>query len=205
MSALFDFFLSLRGATYITRRFGGDSLKRYVMDYKYRRRQWGTGSSDNFPFVVDLVRQSARGGKILELGCGDGRLIANLPPHCYTYYTGLDLSPIAIERAGARKLPRTRFESGDMQTHHWNDCYDLIVFDESIYYLDSKRFAAHLQRLLGYLNRDGRVLATICQPRRFHRIVDLIRQQYLVLDEGTHAGSSRYLVVFELQPDGMSS
>jgi len=202
---LFDFLLSLRGVMYLTRRFGNDSLKQYAMDYKYRRGHWGAGGGESFQFVVDLVEKYASGGKILELGCGDGRLIASLPSDCYVSYTGLDLSPVAIERATARQLPRTRFESGDMQTHHWDDRFDLVLFDESIYYLESKHLAARLQRLLGYLNQDGHAIVTIYQPRRFRGIIDHIRQRYLVVDEGVHSDSSRYFVLFKLEPGGRSS
>jgi SAM-dependent methyltransferase len=56
------------------------------------------------PVLVEFVRELGRAGRVLDLGCGDGRLAAELDA---AELTAADVSRVALERA-RRRLPGAR-------------------------------------------------------------------------------------------------
>ncbi len=91
------------------------------------------------PGLVDLVRRHTGGGRVLELGCGTGRLAASIPPDTWTTFTGVDLSPSAVSGAQARALPRATFVEADFEREFPNGPFDLIISEESLYYVATSR------------------------------------------------------------------
>jgi SAM-dependent methyltransferase len=95
------------------------------------------------------------GSRVLEIGCGDGDLLAALKP---AYGVGVDLSPAMIDRARA-KHPHLTFHVGDGEDPAdmagIDGIFDVIVLSDTIGYLDDceecltllRRFAGPRTRL----------------------------------------------------------
>jgi SAM-dependent methyltransferase len=83
------------------------------------------GSDDRF--YVQLA--SERGGRVLDLACGSGRLIPALLDAGLSV-TGLDLSPAMLTRAAERlgeRVPQVALVEGDMRSFCFSDSFDTII------------------------------------------------------------------------------
>jgi ubiquinone/menaquinone biosynthesis C-methylase UbiE len=63
------------------------------------------------------------GMRVLELGCGQGDLLASLRP---AHGVGIDLSPRMVERAQSRH-PECKFLQGDAHSFHLEEQFDFII------------------------------------------------------------------------------
>ena len=142
---------------------------------------------ERFRVAARLLAELAGGGKLLDVGCGEGMLLAELGAEPPFAYAGLDLSEIAVERARER-FPGARFLAADAEA--WPRTagaqeagpFDAVFFGESLYYFeDPLGTAAAYQDLL---RPGGLLLASMFASLR----ADAISR---VLDERLLAGGSR--------------
>jgi 2-polyprenyl-3-methyl-5-hydroxy-6-metoxy-1,4-benzoquinol methylase len=87
---------------------------------------------------------------ILDVGCGTGILMHRLRTVGYASYLGFDISEKAIEQARINQNETTRFEVANAETFQPPESYDVIIFNESLYYLPDPRgvllrYAKHLR------------------------------------------------------------
>ncbi len=66
---------------------------------------WGTGKRDANNIVKMLKEHGIKKGKILKIGCGNGRICIPLAKKGFDV-TGIDISPLYIEDA-AKKIKET--------------------------------------------------------------------------------------------------
>jgi SAM-dependent methyltransferase len=77
---------------------------------------------------------------ILDVGCGHGILIPLLNHLPYEFYLGVDLSAEAIRIATEDHADaRTAFTVGDAEAFQCDQDFDLIIFNECLYYLKDPR------------------------------------------------------------------
>lgn len=94
--------------------------------------QYFDSLGDRLPFYRDiitqryanLVREIAPGGRLLELGCGDGRLLQELAGDFEV--TGIDISVHAIARARER-VPQATLRVGDIAVCPTEARYDIVL------------------------------------------------------------------------------
>lgn len=150
--------LSARILSFIKRKILRLSRDRW--NYQYARGQWEglKAEEDRFRAVIRMIGQLGNRPHILEIGCGDAVLLRKMPPDSFASFTGADISDVAI--ASARKLERegVRFMTADMKTFHPPGTYDLIIFNESLYY--TQQTVALLQRYEPFLNKGGSFIVT---------------------------------------------
>lgn len=73
---------------------------------------------------------------VLEIGCGEGIMAQRIGTHHYESYLGTDVADVAIQLAEQRFGDvRTHFEAVDMNEFHTDKTFDIIIFNEAIYYL----------------------------------------------------------------------
>jgi SAM-dependent methyltransferase len=116
---------------------------------------------------------------IVDVGCGHGRLYELLRRAPYRRYVGLDISPEAIRQAtAAYGSDTTRFEVASFEEWHPDERFDVIIFNESIYY--AKDPLRELERWVGLLSPDGIVVLSIVQSSMNAGVARRIRRRFAV-------------------------
>lgn len=112
-----------------------------TLDREYTSGAWdhfhGADEAPRYAMLRAFLAEGRNRPRVLDLGCGSGRLAAVLTPDDVADYLGVDLSPEALRRARrlGRPAPLDRFAIGDMET--WRPApgqFDVIVCTESLDY-----------------------------------------------------------------------
>ena len=134
---------------------------------EYRSGRWSYLDSASevahYMIIVGYVQQFSPNPAILDVGCGHGRLFQLLHPYPYRSYLGIDHSAESIEQARSLVRPDARFERADFEEYVPTERYDVIIFNESIYY--APRPAELLRRYATALTSDGVMIVSMCQNR----------------------------------------
>lgn len=103
-----------------------------------------------------LSRKGIRIERVLDLGCGNGNVIAALREKIPVEYYGLDLSEKMVEEAGCRLGDEIDLRVGDAEHMPYEDrMFDLIICNASFHhYPHPKRALEEMRRVL----RPGGVL-----------------------------------------------
>lgn len=145
-------------------------------DQIYQNEALGTGSeeaSHNFqvePVQIEgwpadrwqaLVYLARRGGRLLEVGCGRGQVLATLAPH-FDEVVGTELSPVRAvwARRGLAHLPHCRILNAALEslTDVANPPYDCILWADVLEHIIDVIGAMHI---LARLSRPGTQLVTV--------------------------------------------
>jgi 2-polyprenyl-3-methyl-5-hydroxy-6-metoxy-1,4-benzoquinol methylase len=85
-------------------------------------------------YVYAIQKAIDRLPTILDVGCGQGRLLELLAAFGFQHYHGIDLSAEAIKKAELLAIKNATFEVADFETWQSKTRFDIIVFNESLYY-----------------------------------------------------------------------
>jgi trans-aconitate methyltransferase len=183
------------GAHYLLTRFGGAALRKKCFDEKYLSGDWDfAGNPDSV--LAGVVEKYSAGGHILILGCGSASMVGGLSPNSFQTLLGIDISPEAVKRANRQKSGAVRFEVGDISKYKCERQFDVILFSESIYYVNPLGRKRLLKNLAGNLTANGKIIVTIAQPERYANILKMIRKNFEVVEDGNFKDSQRRLLVF---------
>lgn len=98
--------------------------------------------------------------RILDAGCGNGRLATMLNAAEQAVYLGVDFSRPAIEQARSH-APNATFTIADLPRWHPSTRFDVIIFNEVTYYLPAPRQT--LRDLAASLKPGGRFIVSVFQ------------------------------------------
>jgi SAM-dependent methyltransferase len=84
--------------------------------------------------ILGYLLQFASRPLILDVGCGQGRLLELIHLIPYRGYLGIDIAPQAIRQAKKMADDRDQLEVADYTAWCPNQLYDTIIFNETIYY-----------------------------------------------------------------------
>lgn len=200
----------------IVKRYGPAQLKRSVWDSQYSagKCRWDTaGRALPSPgarrdMVLDVIDRYARGGAILDLGCGNGFTALEIEDS-FASYLGVDISRVAINAATTRILThpdragRASFIEADVSTFAPPRAFDLILFRESIYYLHGRQVAGVLRRCARFLTQKGVFIVRLHDRVRYAKTVNLIESTYHVLEELAPANDHSVVLVFMPDPSSL--
>ena len=104
--------------------------------------------------TLALVRMTAPDARsMLDVGCASGSLARMAAAEPFSY-VGTDISDFAIGEA-MKLSPDREFHAAPVTEYEPDRSYDVIVFNEVLYYLDVDRAASELVRYAGHLSEDG--------------------------------------------------
>lgn len=190
-------FLSAKGVLYFLTRYAGSAMRRCSFDQFYKSGRWDYLDSDHSGEMVKVVERYANKGRILDMGCGPGILAGLLNPGSFEYYQGVDASSEAVALALKRVSEKIHFDVGNIQSYECEDDFDLIVFEESLYYVPFFRYRL-LKRYGRRLRPGGVFIVTVADPRRFARMIRMVRGKFRVLEDRYFQNSRRLLLVFSI-------
>ncbi len=108
--------------------------------------------SDN-PYMDKFLSKITTGNKILDLGCGTGRVTSYYFDKGFDV-TGVDLSPKMLEIA-KNKYPKIDFRLGDIRKINFNDTFDGISLAYSLFHLEKKDVSKIIEKITSLLKTSG--------------------------------------------------
>ena len=168
------------------------------LDDEYRRGRWDyLAGRDEEPRYQALASYCLRkGGAVLDLGCGEGLLLGWIRSDTLRSYVGIDLSPVAIERAWQRfpaseeidsdQSSETRaheLEAADIAEYIPRQTFDSIVFNEVLYYFNKPDQL--LSRYAAYLKPDGLFLISLWDCPEAKVVWRKLKSSIVRIDETT--------------------
>lgn len=102
-----------------------------------------------------------RARRVLDAGCGAGRLLELLLPYSLDRYVGFDVSSEALARCRtvAGQHRGIELHLANMESFLPSELFDVVVFNESIYYAPDP--IAILEKAAGWLVPDGALLLSV--------------------------------------------
>ena len=128
-----------------------------------------------YSVIAGYYRHLKPAGSVLDIGCGEGLLAQWLAREC-PRYVGVDLSAEAIALARARNLPFAEFMIEDAENFRPGARFDVIIFNECLYYLD--RPAELAMRLAGALLPSGVIIVSLCEGVASRQIWRMLRHAF---------------------------
>jgi len=128
--------------------------------------------------VGSLIRHGAPDARsLLDVGCGGGGLLRVFSNDGLEQYVGVDISEYAVKKAQEtlRKdvgLPSTRFYASDLCAFSPDDGqhFDVIVFNEVLYYLDVDEAVGQVERYSKWLQPNGILCISMKDDPKCHAI-----------------------------------
>ena len=141
----------------------GDALDSSLMDWNQRYEQddtpWDKGEAH--PVLYDMLTHGALAGRVLVPGCGTGHDVRELAQRGLDV-VGLDIAPLAIERARAHAPVGTEtYELGDLFAfpEALRGTFDGVFEHTCFCAIDPSQRAAYVEAVAEVLRPRGRLLA----------------------------------------------
>jgi 2-polyprenyl-6-hydroxyphenyl methylase/3-demethylubiquinone-9 3-methyltransferase len=133
---------------------------------------------------------------ILDLGCGTGIICEKLDQK-YSYYTGVDLSDEAIKQASEKSNKKTEFLAEDLLKYIPTRKYDIVVFNESLYYFEKP--LELLKKFSDFLNNGMIIISMWDNKERNNKIWKTIDKTFTPKDQiflSHHAGKGWFIKTY---------
>ncbi len=171
-------------------------------DREYRDGQWEyLRKMDSLAGLVSILGycQFLNPASILDAGCGEGLLAEKLKILPYKSYLGMDVSREAIAIATSRLGDdRSRFTVADAWAFETDERFDVIVFNQSLYYLTDP--AGILKKYRAMLNPGGRIIVSMVDNARTRSVWRLIDPVFGTEDAMTTMQGKGTVVTKVMQP-----
>lgn len=142
----------------------------------------------HYSVIIGYCMHYRPGGSLLDVGCGEGVLQRRLRALGYSHYLGIDRSEEAIARAQVEQDARTEFRCADAEAYKPQDTFDVIIFNEVLYYL--KDPVDVVRRVARALNPDGIAIISMLRWTSSRRIWRSLERS-MPIEDGvtvTHCG-----------------
>lgn len=149
---------------------------------QYRKGMWDYLNdhleAQRYDAILQAVQTYGSNGHILEVGCGEGILQSRMPPGGYSSYLGIDISEVAIKKAGRLCNQATQYVQANMETYIPKSRFDVIIFNESLYY--AREPVQLLVQYAQFLQRGAHVILSIYDTEENRRLRNCIEKNYSI-------------------------
>lgn len=136
---------------------------RAFWDQSYRVGEWDRlrdlHEAAHYHVLAAFGSRLSPGASVLDIGCGEGIMAPVMLEAGARSYLGVDRSPEAINRARAAAPVGAQFDVGDAESLAQDERFDVIVFNEVLYYLASP--TETVTRAARLLTADGVILVSM--------------------------------------------
>ena len=194
--------------------YGPSSIKKMLWDKEFSGTKWDFIDDTGGDCVYPFLEKYARGGDILDLGCGPGNTANELAWGAYRSYVGVDISQAALDKAAKRTKESGRdqknsFTQSDFLGYGPVKEFDVILFRESLYHVPFGQVKPILDKFSKDLKNGGvfvvRLYAGDARPEkikwRVQRKLDLIKRNFDVV-ESRQFETPGYPTVIVFRPRG---
>jgi len=144
----------------------------------HRQLVWGFEYLAYLGEVIRWVEDNLDGGGVLDIGCGDGRLVNELAARGHSPVTGVDIDERAIMFAKAfSQSPNVTFISGDLNTLP-KQAFKVATAIEVIEHISDENIAEFVSGIRDRVTDDGTLVVSVPTTnvpvtREHHRHYDL--------------------------------
>jgi 2-polyprenyl-3-methyl-5-hydroxy-6-metoxy-1,4-benzoquinol methylase len=179
----------LANANILTRGYTPERVTRAVWEKQFSAGAWnrleGTTEVGHYSVIVGYC-EMLFAKRILDVGCGQGVLAQRVKRLPYEHYVGIDVSSAAVNDAKARQIDtRNQFSVAPAETFRPEGTFDLIVFNECLYYFDHP--VELLESYMRFLSASGHVLVSMYDCVRTRALWRLMDKTLSVVDGGKFA------------------
>lgn len=141
---------------------------------------------------------------VLDVGCSAASLVSRL--HSYSRYWGIDVSPFAIEEALKEigHYPCVALQASDIREFTTDLMWDVIVFNEVLYYLNSNDAMDEVERYSRFLSPGGIICIAMKHDPKSAAIFSLLNSKFRWIDgmlwQRKFAGSDYAIRINREQP-----
>ena len=136
-----------------------------------------------YSIITGYVHHFNTNAAVLDVGCGAGILFSQLKNFPISKYKGIDLSSKAIELACENHQSKEIFINADGKSFTDNERYDIVIFNESLYYFDDcLPVLSHYQCLL---NTNGIFIVSMVLDTKSDSQWAEIDKAYRIIDAVT--------------------
>jgi SAM-dependent methyltransferase len=177
----------------LTKRVGPSWLRARAWSWEFRHGHWTQLEHLDDRALYEVVVSHLTGGRLLDLGCGNGTVRCELPVGALQRYVGVDLSGEALRqtRARAEQLPRLplgdELFEGDIADpgvlEQVGGPYDVVLLRESIYYLRVDQVGDLLHALAARLADAGVIVVKVHDRDRYADHLEAVRASRPIVAE----------------------
>lgn len=153
-------------------------------DKEYDQQQWdylaNISELGRYSVITGYISHINSNASILEIGCGTGLLFNRLKHLPYKFYTGIDISEKAIQCASRNSDEKTTFIAANGANFSDEKVYDIIVFNEALYYFDD--CISVLRHYKKMLKADGHFIVSMVVGDTSNLHWKKIEQNFKVID-----------------------
>lgn len=170
-------------------------VKKRLWDRDFSVGKWDFIDNTVGDCIYPHLERYAKGGDILDLGCGPGNTANELASDAYRSYIGVDISEVALQKAQKRteengRASKNSFVRSDFLGYAPTLEFDIILFRESLYHVPYGHVRSILEKYCKHLKKSGAFVVRLYAgdirtgkiKYRVKRKLDLIKREFDVLE-----------------------
>ena len=174
--------------------YGPFSVKKRLWDRNFAGGKWDFIDNTAGDCIYPHLEKHARGGDILDLGCGPGNTANELANGAYRSYIGVDISEVALEKAVRRtrdngRADKNSFVNSDFLEYAPAHDFDVILFRESLYHVPYGQVLPILEKYSKHVKKNGVFIVRLyagddTKKTKFRvaRKLDLLKREFDIVE-----------------------